>query len=317
MRIPPALIITYNPLPDFYARLDILCGELSQLIIVDNGSNAETHQLLEQEALRRESSLTVIFNEKNLGVATALNQGFRWAIGQGFDQVIALDQDSCPTAGMVTTLQKKFNGYADNNRLAIVAPVVGDKLVNVQARFLRSKKGLFFERTSCKEQILSNISFSITSGSLYNLKIYQAIGGFKDDFFIDYVDIEYCLRTNQHSYKIIAACEAYLEHRLGEREKRELLGRDHYPTFHSPLRWYYISRNRIPMLKKYALRFPHWLSFEIISSVYILVRMLFFENQKTTKLCAIFLGTRDGLRGRMGKARDEITEKLAHQQNNV
>ena len=243
-------------------------------------------------------------------MATALNQGFSWAIEQGFEQIFAFDQDSCPTTGMITTLQNKYNGYADNNHLAIVAPVVGDKQVNIHARFLRPKKGLFFERRFCKEQILSNISFSITSGALYNLKTYQAIGGFEDDFFIDYVDIEYCLRANQHSYKIIAACDAYLEHRLGDREKRKLLGRDHYPTFHSPLRWYYISRNRIPMLKKYALRFPHWLSFEIISSLYILIRMLLFENQKTTKLRAIFLGTRDGFRGQMGKASDETTKKL-------
>ena len=307
---PPALIVTYNPLPDFYARLDILYEELNQLIIVDNGSNIETRRLLEQEVLRRKSSLTVIFNEKNLGVATALNQGFRWAIEQGFEQIFAFDQDSYPTTGMVTTLQKKFTEYADNNRLAVVAPVVGDRQINVHARFLRPKKGLFFERAACTEKTLTNISFSITSGSLYNLEAYQELGPFQDDFFIDYVDIEYCLRANQHGYKIIAVCDAYLEHRLGEREKRELFGRDHFPTFHSPLRWYYISRNRIPMLKKYALCFPHWLSFEIISSSYILIRMLFFETEKKAKLRAIFLGTRDGLRGQMGKASDETTKKL-------
>ncbi|RLD05739.1 MAG: hypothetical protein DRI32_03775 [Chloroflexi bacterium] len=310
MYIPPALIITYNPQTDFYTRLDAFYNELSQVIIVDNGSSLEARHLLEEEAQRRENSLHIIFNEENRGVATALNQGFRLAVEEGFEQIFTFDQDSSPTEGMLTALWETFKKTPKHDHLAVVSPVVGDSNVNIHARFLRAKKGLFFERVACMEEILPNISFSITSGSLFNLKAYQQLGVFQDDFFIDYVDIEYCLRANQADYQIIAVCDAYLEHRLGEREKRELLGRKHYPTFHSPLRWYYISRNRIPMLKKYALRFPHWFSFEIISSTYILIRMLLFETQKTIKLRAVFLGTFDGLRGRMGKATRDIERKL-------
>ncbi len=311
MKTSPALIITYNPAPDFYDRLNNFYKELNQIIIVDNGSDPKTRSLLEEETQKRADSLKIIYNEKNLGVARALNQGFQWAIEEGFEEIFAFDQDSFLVYGAISALQKKMDTFTAKETLAIVSSVPRDLSVDVYARFLRQVKGFIFERVACEDEILRDISFTITSGALYNLSVYKELGPFRDDFFIDYVDTEYCLRANQAGYKIIALCDAYLEHRLGAREKRELLGRKHYPTFHSPLRWYYISRNRIPMLKKYALRFPHWLSFEIISATYILLRMLLFETQKMTKLKALFLGTRDGLRGRMGKASDETIKKLA------
>jgi hypothetical protein len=96
------------------------------------------------------------------------------------------------------------------------------------------------------------------------------------------------------------ACKAYIDHRQGDRQKKVLLGSEHYPTFHSPQRWYFASRNRIQMLRRYALRFPHWFLYEVIASIYLFTKMLLFETQKTAKLRAVFRGTLDGLRGRMG-----------------
>ncbi len=310
MKTPPALIITYNPTVDFRKHLEFFYEEFERIIIVDNGSNLESRNLLKREAKDKKTSLKIIFNKENLGIATALNQGFKWAIEQGFEEIITFDQDSFPAKGMVSALQKTIETYQNNQNLAIVAPIIADPLVEVEARYLRSLYKFFFERSVCDNRVLENISIVITAGSLYNLKAYQKLGAFQDDFFIDYVDTEYCLRVNQHGYKIIVACDAHLNHRLGEREKRKLLGREHYPTFHSPSRWYYISRNRIPMLKKYAFLFPHWFFYEIIASSYTLIRMLLFENQKRKKLLAIFLGTKDGIRGKMSKVEEKIEKHL-------
>jgi rhamnosyltransferase len=304
------LIVTYNPPSDFFSSLDTFYSQLDQIILVDNGSDPESRRRLEQELLLRKQSLIVLFNETNLGIATALNQGFKWAVEQGYDYLLAFDQDSQPEPGMVQVMLDVFNSYEGDGRLAVVAPVIGDPQVKVKARYLRVKNGLFFERASCDSFILDNVTIVITSGSLYDLEVYQRIGQFRDDFFIDYVDTEYCLRANQYGYKIAVACDAYLHHRLGNRQRRMLLGRAHYPTFHSALRWYYISRNRIPMLRQYATRSLHWLLYEIIASLYTIMRMLLFETQKVVKLRALFLGTLDGIRGRLGKAPEKIIKQL-------
>lgn len=311
MKTPPALIITYNPPLAFKKQIAFFFEQFEKLLIVDNGSNLQS-QYCFAEMEQAYSNLEIIYNRENLGIATALNQGFLWAIEQGYKEVVTFDQDSFPAAGMVAAYRNTQRKGAGQRPWAIIAPVIADPVVAVNARYLRSWQHIFFERKACEEDdLLKNITMVITAGALHDLSVYQEIGPFREDFFIDYVDTEYCLRANQHGYKIIVACDAKINHRLGEREKRSLLGRVHYPTFHSPLRWYYISRNRIPMLKKYALRFPHWFFYEIIASTYTFLRMIVFEDQRLKKLLAIFLGTRDGLWGRMGRASDRIQQKLS------
>ncbi len=307
MNPPLALIITFNPNLDFFQYLPVFFKEFSQVLIIDNSSKEVVRTLLTE---KRTESLEVILNQENLGVATALNQGLLWAIDHGFDYVVTFDQDSYPQAGIVQHLENVLT-EGDPNELAVVASVIKDPQLQKQARFLRARNKWLFEWGFCKTKKLENISFAITAGSLYSLKAYQKIGPFQDGFFIDYVDQEYCLRANQHGYKIVAACDAHLNHRLGEREKRKLAGRMHYPTFHAPLRWYYISRNRIFMLRKYAFRFPHWFFYDIVARAYIFWRMLLFEDQRVKKLIAIFFGTRDGILGHMGKASNKIQKKLS------
>ncbi len=248
-------------------------------------------------------------NGTNYGIAKALNQGFYWALEQGYSQVVAFDQDSHPAPGMLQTMIDVFS-YYDDIQLAVVAPKIVDAKVNFQARYLRQKNKLLFERVSCDEGVLENVTYIITSGSLHDLTAYQRIGPFRDDFFVDYVDTEYCLRARKKGYKLVVACQAQLNHRQGERQERVLWGSDHYPTFHSPLRWYYISRNRIQMLKNYAIRFPHWLTYEIVASVYTFLRMLLFETKKIVKLRALVRGTLDGILGRMGKAPEDVIKQL-------
>jgi len=310
MNTPLALIITFNPDSSFFLRFSHFFAEFEALLIVDNGSNGEVQHLLE-EIQRDNENLHIIYNPENFGISTALNQGFQWAIEHVYQEVVPFDQDSFPLGGMVAELKKVQQKHLNKQSLAIVAPIIADPIAKVKAQYPRPRYKVFFERKSCEGETLENITSVITAGALYNLDIYQKLGPFLDDFFIDYVDTEYCLRANQNGYKIAVACEAYLNHRLGERERRKFLGITFFPTFHSPLRWYYISRNRIPMLKKYALHMPHWFFYEIIASFYTLIRMLFFENHKKSKLQAIFLGTRDGLCGKMGKARNEIVKKLS------
>ena len=139
---------------------------------------------------------------------------------------------------------------------------------------------------------------------MYNLKIYQQLGPFRDDFFIDYVDTEYCLRAKKQGFDIIVACNAHLHHRLGNQQRFRVGPLELRPTFHSVIRWYYISRNRIPMIRQYGIRFPHWLLYELIINSYGFLRMLCLEDHKLGKILAVLLGSLDGLAGRSGEIPD-------------
>jgi rhamnosyltransferase len=299
-----AAVVTYRPPQDFEQHLEQLYSEFDKIILIDNGSPSETQEMLRDEVRRRDGNLILILNPKNLGIATALNQGFDWASRHKYDFVISLDQDSLPAPGITKALLQAYDAHLHRDKIAIVAPMVEDPNAGIIARYLRPRHFLLFERKGCSGHALEDVSIVITSGSMYNLKIYQQLGPFRDDFFIDYVDTEYCLRAKKQGFNIIVACNAHLHHRLGNQQRFRVGPLELRPTFHSVIRWYYISRNRIPMIRQYGIRFPHWLLYELIINSYGFLRMLCLEDHKLGKILAVLLGSLDGLAGRSGEIPD-------------
>lgn len=296
----PGLVITFNPPPDFFQNLKILLEQFDVVFLIDNDSNRETRLRLEQEALQNSPRLQVSFNDKNKGIAAALNQGFRWAMEQGYDHIIAFDQDSLPASNMTSELLAIYRTHPARERIAILAPQIQDAVTGERITYLKKRGAFSMQRVSCQTGTLEDISLVITSGSLNNLKAYEKIGPFRDDFFIDYVDTEYCLRAARHGYKIAVACKAVLHHRLGDQQKKQIGSLTLRPTFHPPLRWYYINRNRIVMLGMYAFKAPHWALYEVMVGSYAFLKMLLYEDRKLQKILAVIMGISDGLFRRMG-----------------
>jgi rhamnosyltransferase len=293
------LVVTFEPSDGLSANLRILLEQVPSVLVVDNGSGAETRLMLKQEA-ERHPSVEVLCNESNLGVAAALNQGFQWALEHGWQQVVTFDQDSQPGPGMVRGLMEAYASHPQRERIAVFAPNVDDPHADIHALYLRRRGVFSFERVPCAGGILDDVAIVITSGSLHNLDAYQTLGGFREDFFIDYVDTEYCLRAQANGYKIAVTCNAILHHRLGDQQKKQIGSLTLRPTFHSPLRWYYINRNRIAMLGMYAFNAPYWAVYDVMVGSYAFLKMLMYEDQKLKKILAVAMGIFDGLFRRMG-----------------
>lgn len=306
------LVITCNPSAEFIHHLDYLYDEFGKIIIVDNGSSQDFQFLLQEHEKKHDGKLALALNNKNLGIATALNQGFQWAIEHGYEYVITLDQDSTPAPGMINSLVQGLEEHPNRENVAVLAPMIVEELLPRLSQYMLRRNKFVYEHASPETGLLRNVTISITSGSLYNLEIWKKLGPFRDDFFIDYVDTEYNLRAIQHGYEISVQCEARLIHNLGKRQEKKLLGKTLYPTFHSPVRWYYISRNRIAMLKMYALKQPHWFFYEMITTIRTFIRAFTLENQRIEKFKAFLYGTYAGLRGKMGDIPPEVKNILEH-----
>jgi len=293
-----AVVITHNPDEKFSELLNSLHSQVAQIIIVDNGTQVSSKAVF--EGVEQQPGISMIENSENLGVATALNQGLNEAREQGFEWMVTFDQDSQPELDFVEQLVSVLKICKEQNNVAIIAPQIIDAKLQKQALFLRRRLGFIYERVRCKDTRLEDVTYVITSGAMVNTRIGEDIGGFRADFFIDYVDTEFCLRANLQGYRILVACEAKLHHHFGDRKHFRWGPIDFFPSFHSPERWYTMSRNRIPMMLTYGLKFPHWLTYDIVATVYILVRMLLTENQRGAKFLQFIRGTWDGLCGRMG-----------------
>jgi rhamnosyltransferase len=297
-----AIVVTYFPDATFHDRLDRLIEQVSRVVIVDNGSAANT--LAWRERYSEHNGITILENAENLGIAVALNQGMRMLGAEGVEWVVTLDQDSAVAPGFVDSLFATIARDLDPGSIAMIGANRFDAgMGDNRHRWLRKRRmPPFFERVACDRIGVEGVTLIITSGALTNISVFNELGPFRDDFFIDGVDSEYCLRARRLGYRIMVSCEAILFHELGSKRVSKLFGVVFAPTFHSPLRRYYIFRNRVEMLRLYAMVFPHWMIYETIASIHMIIGIILFENRKVSKLRACLLGTWDGLFRRMGAA---------------
>lgn len=302
-----ALVVTHNPDEALHELVRAIEPQVGGLVVVDNGSSEASLQGI--TPLQNEN-LELIRNARNLGVAAALNQGVADAHARGFEWVLSLDQDALPAADTVAELCEAYSQTAGREKIAMLAPLLHDPQIERWATYLRKRWGPFYQRAACREDALRDVTTVITSGALMPISAVEFLGGFREDFFIDYVDTEFCLRARSQGFDIVVACRARMQHRLGQRDLRRVGPIDFYPTHHAVERWYYFGRNRIAMLRMYALRFPHWLSYEVVASLYTLARMLLAENQRRQKIRALLRGTLHGIQGRMGEIPAQVLEAI-------
>jgi len=292
---PCAVVVLYHPEPDVEDNLRVLAGECGRVLVADNGCAPELRVRLEAVP-----GVTWLPMDGNVGVATALNRGLAWAQAQGFGWALTFDQDSRPKPGMVAALTQAALAMP---RAAVICPRVeeeGSKPANYRWVTKHPALPLLFRRVPCGGTDLPEVTMAITSGSLLNLATWSALGRFDDGFFIDYVDAEYCLRVIRSGHRVAVAGGAVLQHRLGAREERVVLGRDFRPMNHAPFRHYYMARNRVTVWRRHALAVPHWAAFDFCFAWYNLARVLFFESQRRAKVKAILRGTWHGLQGITG-----------------
>jgi rhamnosyltransferase len=152
----------------------------------------------------------------------------------------------------------------------------------------------------------AEIPVVITSGNLLRLSAYNVAGPFRDDYFIDYVDHEYCLRLRSCGYKILQISNAFLEHQIGTITTHWYLYRTIQLGNHSPLRRYYSFRNRFYFNETYRRLFPkyfRWFWWETFRDV---LWVLLYESDKIGKLKMMYRGYRDYCEGIYGKFVDRF-----------
>jgi len=229
--------------------------------------------------------LHCIANHANRGVATALNQGLEYAWQIGCKWLLTLDQDTRCYPEMVETLLRVHEACEPG------AAVIGGNYFDPQSQRLKIAAG---GETECLEQ-----KTVITSGSLVDVGVAREIGGFREDYFIDQVDHEFCLRVRAHGYRVVISRKPVMEHSVGSKGGVRLPLLGILPN-HPPLRKYYIARNTVVTVAKYWRREPDWC---LRRSVRLLLGLLFMstlEQQRFVKVHAFIAGMMDGIRQRMG-----------------
>jgi rhamnosyltransferase len=288
-----AITVTYHPDVNLPARSERILREVGALVIVDNGSDDAERGMLRD--LAANPSITLLSNEENVGIARALNMGIRQADTLGFKWALLLDQDTWLDEGTVQTLIAVSAAFPDRDRLAVIGS--GYREVNSPLE----QQNLEQQNEEIVGDDWEEVESVITSGSLIPLKTHAVVGAFREDFFIDFVDTEYCFRARAKGYRVIRTRKPIMSHAIGAISRHKVLWMEKWTFNHSADRRYYIARNDTVMLREFG-HYSHglWALKSFGRCVRLCKRIALYEEKKVQKIVAIGQGWWDGVRGHMG-----------------
>lgn len=276
-----AVIVTYNPEESLENVLRSLQTQVGAVVLVDNAS---THALHDRLADGIElSQFTLLENSANRGLAAALNQGIAHARTHGYSHALVLDQDSEPGGNMVQGLLRTWNLARQTTDVAVVG-----------SNFSYRGSGRRLVDASVSGPSWRSVHSVMTSGTLVDLSVHAKVGGYREDFFVDLVDVEYCLRVRQYGYTVALTTDAYMVHAAGAPEAHQFLGRTVWTMNHSPRRAYDICRNHAVLLRSYGAVERAWATAASWSLLKWAVKALLFERSRAAMLAAISKGLTGG-----------------------
>jgi rhamnosyltransferase len=223
---------------------------------------------------------------ENGGIAQRLNYAAAFAREKGFSWLLTMDQDSFFDSETLTQYLSCVNAYQSAEKVSMFG-------IEHDERNLAQTASCVFTKTS----------LLITSGSLVNIPVHTAIGGFDEKLFIDQVDHEYCFRSIVQGYDVLKVQNVLMRHAIGEASTHRSLKslKRTARALHSPVRLYYMVRNYFYVKEKYKGFFTN----EIAAFRYhLFIRIknnLLYNDNKGRFLHYLFKAYRDFKRGKMGK----------------
>lgn len=237
-----AVVVTYQPKIEVLEQLlDALVPQVASVVVVDNGSYPG---LAAWNSERDTRAVELLLLGENRGIAAAQNVGIEWARNRGAGFVLLMDQDSIPAPDMV---EKLLITVSEQPSAAAAGPRYLDKRQDNPPPFIRVR-GLRLVRCACAtEESVVAVDYLIASGCLIPMSVLDKVGGMRNDFFIDYVDIEWGLRARQQGFQSYGVCSAHMQHSLGDHPIKFF---NKKIPLHSPLRHYYHFRNAVLLYKE-------------------------------------------------------------------
>jgi rhamnosyltransferase len=275
------VVVLYNPDAEVLNCIASYRNQVAKLYAVDNSDTPPAFR----DTLIQTPNIEYVSLKGNHGISKALNVAAEKALAEGYSFLLCMDQDSTASPDMVPTLLAE--GPQDRADLGLLSPFHS---IAVQ---VAPPPG---------EPVCQEVLTVWTSGSLLNLNAYKQVGPFKEDYFIDFVDHEYCMRLNLAGYRIYKINTAVLKHNIGtDIQKKKLLWLELIASNHSPLRRYYITRNRLRLASEMGKWFPAFFWDDKKKMVAEVLTILFFEKERLKKISLMLQGVWDYTRNVKGK----------------
>jgi rhamnosyltransferase len=284
-----AIIVSYNPDFEKLKNLcSILLGQNIEVLLIDN-SEPSTFEYSVPTNNFKHFKLN-----QNIGIAAAQNIGLKYLYKTNFDAVIFFDQDTIISSDYLSKMIENLN----INEPLVLIPNCIDADDNFTIPSIQISTFIGYKKNDIKsEDRLIATDIAISSGMLVTSSAMKIVGQMDEDYFIDYVDTDWCLRCKFMGVPIYINQNVTIKHSIGSKNFK--IG---FLSFfvHPPIRCYYQIRNTFLLMQKKHVPFKIGL-FEFVNTSLHYFFILFVVDQKIVYLKMFVLGIIHGIRQKKGK----------------
>ncbi len=226
-----AVVVWFQPSDEQARNILSYLSYVKHVVVVDNSTQDNTALLTHIP----DTSYSYLPLYNNYGIATALNKGCQLAVEKQAEWILTMDQDSTWDEQQLSRYIHMANIYPQRQTVGVFSP-----------------RQDYNGHTRHYEQEYEQKVAVMTSGCLIATKGFIQSKGFREDFFIDEVDNEYCMHIQQLGMQVVIINNTTLRHHLGEQQHIHFLGvlPKQYAS-HAPWRYYYMVRNILSLSDNY------------------------------------------------------------------
>ena len=288
------ILINWNGLEDTLeclTSLRLLTYPRVNIVVVDNASKGNQADIIEE----RFPEVMVLRQSENLGFCGGCNVGIQYAIDQGGDFVLVLNNDTVTTPDL---LEKLIAVFQKISNAGAVSPVISEYPEVTKIGYFRPKwnpKTAVFVNDNCgylSEIDPFPVEFANGCCMLVPVRIFQTVGLFDERYFAYYDEIDWCCRIRRHGYESYVAPTAMVHHKMTR-------------STPAPVRDYFMSRNRLLWMKENLSFWARLYSFKFLLKDYIwhILNSRGLTTPRISRQCsrAVVSGGSDYFRGRFYK----------------
>ena len=223
------------------------------IIVVDNFSTDNSAAQLEKDF----PSIILLKSDENKGFTGGNNLGFDYAINEGYEYVMMLNNDVAVEPDFLEPLVVKLDM---DEKIGGVQPLIyfyhdRELIWNAGSRYndifgipyilgyYRKDKGQLQRKKQKSIDWITGCAFMIRT------EVLKKVGVLKQDFFIYYEDVDLSFRIKNAGYQLDYVPSSVIYHIAGMSQKTNKKGKE---GFVSPKVHYLNARNRIWVLKQYT-----------------------------------------------------------------
>jgi GT2 family glycosyltransferase len=244
-------------------------------VVVDNGSSDESVKSIRKEFLE----VKVIETGKNLGFAGGNNVGIRYALGNGADYILILNNDTI----VDPQLLKAFIKVAlQIHRPVILSPKIyyfsnrkkiwyaGGQQIKQTAIFKHI--GIGCNENEKQYQKLMETDYASGCAFFADATVFRKVGLFDETFFLTYEETDFCYRAKNENIRSYVVPEAKVWHKISVSFGGEK----------SPMFKYFLTRNRLLWAERHLSKNKFFII--IIKDLYRLIEYILPISIKINRL---------------------------------